>query len=107
MPSGRAPSQEPWFTTKLRPGDVGVTPETTLACLLPPDVAVAAAAGEHAGILLPVEEAIARTWSPKRVREFAAGRTCARLALSAQGHAAVPLLPGPKRAPQWPAGFVG
>lgn len=42
-----------------------------------------------------------------RRREFAAGRACAREALTRLGHAAVPLLRTPLRAPAWPGGTTG
>lgn len=45
--------------------------------------------------------------TPARLREFAAGRTAARAALTALGHppAAIPMQPG--RAPLWPPGIAG
>ena len=43
----------------------------------------------------------------KRKQEFAAGRSCARLALSAFGCSPAPLLSGPDRAPVWPKGVTG
>lgn len=45
--------------------------------------------------------------SAKRLREFSAGRSCARKALARLGHAAVALSVGPGRAPVWPAGIIG
>jgi 4'-phosphopantetheinyl transferase EntD len=51
-------------------------------------------------------ECVARA-ADKRVQEFAAGRLCARSALSALGCPAAPLLPGPDRAPRWPNGTTG
>ena len=57
--------------------------------------------------LFPEEEAaIARSVGVRR-REFATGRRCARLALSALGIPAAPLLPGPRGEPGWPVGVVG
>lgn len=44
---------------------------------------------------------------PHRHREFAAGRTCARRAMAALGHARVPLPRGQDRMPVWPEGLVG
>ena len=44
---------------------------------------------------------------PKRRREFAAGRACSRAALARLGVHNFDLLPGPSRAPAWPAGIVG
>jgi 4'-phosphopantetheinyl transferase EntD len=43
----------------------------------------------------------------KRKQEFAAGRSCARLALSALGCSPAPLRAGPDRAPVWPKGVTG
>lgn len=57
--------------------------------------------------LFPEEAAsIAHAVAPRR-REFAAGRACARAALSRLGapHTTIPT--GPRREPIWPAGFVG
>lgn len=53
------------------------------------------------------EERGSRAGSASRVREFAAGRACARQALACLGasNAAVPA--GASREPAWPAGFVG
>jgi 4'-phosphopantetheinyl transferase EntD len=44
---------------------------------------------------------------PKRRAEFATARRLARAALGALGVAPVSLVPGPDRAPTWPAGVVG
>ncbi len=57
--------------------------------------------------LLPEEEAWIGRAMPKRRREFAAGRWCARQALARLGLADVPLPPGPDRLPRWPVGIVG
>ena len=57
--------------------------------------------------LLPEERALIRGATPKRRREFAAGRRCAREALAQLGHSGVPLLRNADRSPQWPAGIVG
>lgn len=57
--------------------------------------------------LFPAEqEAIARAVE-KRRREFATVRVCARRALARIGQPPVPLLPGERGAPGWPAGVVG
>ncbi len=45
--------------------------------------------------------------SAKRLREFSAGRQCAREALARLGQAPVALPVGPGRAPLWPAGIIG
>lgn len=45
--------------------------------------------------------------SEKRLREFSAGRHCARKALARLGYEPVALPVGPGRAPMWPAGTIG
>lgn len=57
--------------------------------------------------LLPEEQQTLLRAVPKRIHEFAAGRACARAGLAQLGYAAVALLPGADRAPQWPAGATG
>jgi 4'-phosphopantetheinyl transferase EntD len=60
--------------------------------------------------LLPAEAAVMRNAVPKRRREFAAVRRCARRALGTLGAVdcpPAPLLPGTRGAPGWPAGVVG
>jgi len=53
------------------------------------------------------EETCVRAALPKRRREFAAGRACARGALRQLGVRDFPLVPGAGRAPVWPHGIVG
>ena len=57
--------------------------------------------------LLPQEQQYLTRAVPKRVREFAAGRACARAGLSQLGYGSVALPMGADRAPQWPAGATG
>ena len=57
--------------------------------------------------LFPEERAVIEHAVPKRQREFATGRLCARTLLSQLGFPAAPLLRGPDRAPVWPEGAVG
>jgi 4'-phosphopantetheinyl transferase EntD len=80
-----------------------------VAGLLGPDVTVrqCAADADLVELLLPEERAEVARAVRKRRAEFAAGRVAARAALSAIGVGEVPLLPGPERAPLWPAGIVG
>ncbi|MFJ1709106.1 4'-phosphopantetheinyl transferase [Kitasatospora sp. NPDC088346] len=59
------------------------------------------------GELFPEELAHIAHSVPHRRAEFAAVRRCARGALAALGHPAVPLVPGPRGEPRWPAGVVG
>ena len=56
---------------------------------------------------LPEEAGLVSRAVPRRRREFAAGRACARLGLSRLGFPQGPLLSGPDRAPLWPEGAVG
>jgi len=53
------------------------------------------------------EEAYIRNAMPKRRQEFAAGRLCARRALTQFGIKDYPLLVGNNREPIWPPGIVG
>ena len=80
----------------------------SLATLLPEDVAVVEAEDWmwHAP-LLPGEAEAVRHAGSRRRREFAAGRTCARLALEKLGHPPYPIPCGADRLPQWPSGIVG
>lgn len=57
--------------------------------------------------LHPEEAAHLEHALPKRRREFATARICARRALRALGVPPAPILPGPHGAPRWPAGTVG
>lgn len=57
--------------------------------------------------LFPEERAVIEQAVPKRQREFATARLCARTLLTQLGFPETPLLPGPDRSPVWPAGAVG
>jgi 4'-phosphopantetheinyl transferase EntD len=57
--------------------------------------------------LIPEEERALGRSVAKRRREFATVRACARRALGRLGIAPVPIVPGERGAPQWPAGVVG
>jgi 4'-phosphopantetheinyl transferase EntD len=57
--------------------------------------------------LFPEEAETIQRAVEKRRREFAAGRLCARRALSKLGFERAPILPGPDRAPRWPHGAIG
>lgn len=57
--------------------------------------------------LYPAEAECLGDAHPKRVREFRAGRHCARLALRRLGVIGVPLLRGKDRAPIWPPSITG
>jgi 4'-phosphopantetheinyl transferase EntD len=76
--------------------------------ILPPEVAVQEAFGDLPPIeLFPAEEAVIANAVDKRRREFTTARACARAALAKLGLPPVPILPGLRGAPQWPAGVVG
>ncbi len=57
--------------------------------------------------LLPAEANAAEKMWPKRLREFAHGRTCARLALARLGFPECVIPVGEHRAPIWPDAIVG
>jgi 4'-phosphopantetheinyl transferase EntD len=57
--------------------------------------------------LLPGEVEYVERAVPKRVKEFAAGRACARLAMASFGVADFALRVAADRQPVWPAGIVG
>lgn len=76
--------------------------------ILPPQVAAAEAFGDLPGtVLFAEEEAVIAKAVDKRRREFTTARACARAALAKLGVPAVPIVPGLRGAPQWPAGVVG
>lgn len=57
--------------------------------------------------LFPQEEAVIAKAVGKRRNEFTTARACARVALGKLGFPPVPIVPGPRGAPQWPDGVVG
>jgi 4'-phosphopantetheinyl transferase EntD len=57
--------------------------------------------------LYPAEEAVVARAVDKQRREFTTARACARAALARLGVPPGPIVPGPRGAPQWPAGVVG
>jgi 4'-phosphopantetheinyl transferase EntD len=57
--------------------------------------------------LYPEEELLVERAVPKRRREFALSRTCARRALAGLGIRSFPILSAVNRAPIWPSGVVG
>ena len=76
--------------------------------LLPLDARVAwGPVAAVAEALFPAEQALMARAVPKRQREFAQGRACARRALAELGVAPAALLVGEQREPLWPAGVVG
>ncbi|GIM89180.1 4'-phosphopantetheinyl transferase family protein [Paractinoplanes toevensis] len=76
--------------------------------LLPPGVAWAERFDDEVpGALYPVEEQVVAKAVPKRRREFATGRWCARQALHQLGVPPAPILPAERGAPGWPPGIAG
>lgn len=57
--------------------------------------------------LHPLERVEIRNAVPKRVQEFTAGRTCARIALGRLGYEDVAIPVGKRRQPVWPEGIAG
>lgn len=79
-----------------------------LASVFPPGVATAELrqAGDPR-LLLSGEGAHLIRAMPKRIQEFAAGRLCARHALSELGFVDFTVIAGSDRRPQWPSSIVG
>jgi 4'-phosphopantetheinyl transferase EntD len=79
-----------------------------LASLFPPG-AIAAVLREQGdpSLLLPAEAMYVARAVPKRVREFAAGRLCARRALAEFGFVDVAIEVAEDRQPRWPDRMVG
>jgi 4'-phosphopantetheinyl transferase EntD len=81
---------------------------TAVERLFPPGaIAFEIRGGGSPDDLLPAERELVARSVEKRVREFSAGRACARAGLAALGLGAAPLLNGSDRAPLWPSGVVG
>ena len=79
-----------------------------IADLLPFGVASAEAFRDEPGEQpFPGEEQVIAHAVEQRRGEFITARRCARTALSRLGVPPVAILPGVRRAPQWPAGVVG
>lgn len=70
-------------------------------------VAVEAFEDDPDVVLFPEEEAVIAKAVAKRRTEFTTARGCARAALGKLGFPPVPILPGTRGAPGWPAGVVG
>jgi 4'-phosphopantetheinyl transferase EntD len=79
-----------------------------IEALMPPAVAAVEAFRDEPGEApFPGEENLIARAVEGRRREFITARRCARAALRAFGYPDAPILPGPKREPQWPAGMTG
>ncbi|RPE38386.1 4'-phosphopantetheinyl transferase EntD [Streptomyces sp. Ag109_O5-1] len=78
--------------------------------LLPDSVVVVEMLGDETireAPLYPEEEAIVARAVPKRRREFAAVRACARSAMEKLGVPPQPVVSGERGAPRWPDGLIG
>ena len=85
-----------------------VTTSPIVSGLFPPGIVATAVRGDvYPRDLYPEEAEIVETAAPKRQREFAAGRLCARLALSELGIHGFPLTVASNRSALWPHGVVG
>jgi 4'-phosphopantetheinyl transferase EntD len=79
-----------------------------IAEIVPTNVAVAEAFDDFEPVnLFPAEKAVIAKAVDNRRSEFATARRCARVALAKLGLPPVPIVPGLRGAPQWPAGVVG
>lgn len=75
---------------------------------MPPQVAAVEAFGDASDVqLYPQEQALLRKAVASRRLEFGTARWCARQALAKLGLPPAPILPGPRGAPNWPAGVAG
>lgn len=85
-----------------------VLPSMKLRSLFPPNVVIVETVAEGDPASLSAGEAghLGRA-QPKRAREFAAGRQCARQALERFGLTGWDLAVQPDRSPAWPEEFVG
>jgi 4'-phosphopantetheinyl transferase EntD len=89
-----------------------ILPDPFLATLFTPDVrwhqvTLDACADHGIDALYPEERHGIISATPRRRREFAAGRHCARMALRALCGTAGPIPARPDRMPLWPSGIVG
>src|SRR5215207_7627379 len=82
--------------------------ETGFTSILPPNVCLATTSerGQSAP-LLDAEKTAVSSLAPRRRREFALGRRCAREALRGLGFRGASIPPGPHGEPTWPDGVVG
>jgi 4'-phosphopantetheinyl transferase EntD len=79
-----------------------------IEAIVPPEVMAEESFGDLPDVtLFPGEEAVVSRAVGKRRREFATARGCARAALARLGLPPVPIVPGPRGAPQWPPNVVG
>lgn len=90
-------------------GGEAARPDPWIGALFGADVRTGSRATDDAPLdaLHPDETARLATFGPRRRREFAAGRACARRLLADLGLPATPLGVDAHRAPRWPEGIVG
>ena len=92
----------------LNPEDAPVRRSSRLEALAGGDIVAFESSGSvSADTLLPGEAAIVANAVPKRIGEFAAGRACARAALTQLGIGEFELRSAADRSPLWPPGIVG
>jgi 4'-phosphopantetheinyl transferase EntD len=75
--------------------------------ILPASAVAAELFADQPAVLFAEEESAIARAADKRRSEFTSVRVCARRALAKLGHGPVPLVPGERGAPRWPAGIVG
>jgi 4'-phosphopantetheinyl transferase EntD len=81
---------------------------SSISKLFPPDLSTSETEEEvEASDLLPAERAVVANAVPKRVKEFAAGRRCAREAIGRLGVSVTDLPANGDRTPRWPSGVIG
>ena len=96
------------FQSLHYPDDGVAVPPSALRQLLPVDVVVSEILDISREFPLhPQERHCVESAAPKRMREFSAGRHCARSALREVGIENFPLLIGADRSPCWPPTIVG
>lgn len=75
--------------------------------LLPAEVCTSESRSDRTAVLFPEEFSAVQGAAPRRQREFASVRACARDAMAALGHPLASVPVGERGAPIWPAGLVG
>lgn len=98
------------MTESSNPQHSGSAPQLApeVAALFPPGVVAAELRGDgDPALLTERERQVTERFVPKRLKEFAAGRACARLALAELGIEGFSLLPAPDRQAVWPATVAG
>lgn len=91
----------------MLPDDAVVSSDLLLGLFQPGIVAMETRVAGDTSDLSPLEAGHIGQAVPKRAREFAAGRLCARRALERLDHPGWDLLVAPDRTPIWPQGIAG